>query len=87
MKQSDTIDGVELKKIREGFGFGPVEMARAMDTPYTTYKDWENGSRVDPKDRRRNIVGRRTLKGASLRCLRFLQKYPAIAKRLAQGFG
>jgi DNA-binding transcriptional regulator YiaG len=38
----------ELIDAEKALNVGPVEMARKMGTPYSTYKKWRNGSRVMP---------------------------------------
>ena len=82
MKNAEFIDGNKLRHIREAIDLGPVQMAKAMNTTYGTYKDWENGSRSGVNGKR--IVGRRPLKGAALRCVQMLRMYPKTAKKLAQ---
>lgn len=35
----------ELTKARRKLGLSPTGMARAMNVPYDTYKDWQSGRR------------------------------------------
>ena len=37
-----------LEQSEKSLGVGPVEMARLLDTPYSTYKAWKSGRNVMP---------------------------------------
>ncbi len=40
--------GSELTAIRKRLKLGPVDMGRAMNVPYTTYRDWQTERRKIP---------------------------------------
>jgi len=42
------MDKTELKEAREKLGLTIHEMAKALNTPYSTYVKWENGDRRVP---------------------------------------
>ena len=60
----------ELKEARHSLGLSQDGMARAMNTPLSSYKQWEQG--------------RRAMAGATVRCVELLLTYPRSAKALAK---